>query len=139
MCQLTHQGVRYICMQGNNICKKHLLIAWLTLISGISPANTNSPTASPDGVRPILTSTAIKKEVRPARAKALVNHVKRSYIANSSIDDNDEDDADILDLHTGYRRPRVVDNDDEELSDYVKLRLAVARARAMEIYRSKIA
>ena len=139
MCQPNAPYTRYVYMQGNNICKKHLLIVWLVLLSGISLANTNSPTSSPDGVRPILTPTAIKKEVRPARAKALVNHVKRSYIANSSIDDNDEDDADILDLHTGYRRPRVVDNDDEELSDYVKLRLAVARARAMEIYRSKIA
>jgi len=126
-------------MQGNNICKKHLLIAWLILTSGISLANTNSPTANLDGINPTVTQTATRKEVRPARAKALVNHVKRSYIANSSIDDNDDDDADILDLHTGYRRPRVVDNDDEELSDYVKLRLAIARARAMEIYRSKFA
>jgi hypothetical protein len=126
-------------MQGNNICKKHLLIAWLILTSGISLANTNSPTANLDGVKTTPTQTATRKEVRPARAKALVNHVKRSYIANSSIDDNDDDDADILDLHTGYRRPRVVDNDDEELSDYVKLRLAIARARAMEIYRSKFA
>lgn len=126
-------------MQGKHICKKHLLIAWLILTSGISLANTNSPTVSLDGVKTTLTQTAIKKEVRPARAKALVNHVKRSYIVDSSIDDNDDDDADILDLHIGYRRPRIVDYDDEELSDYVKLRLAIARARAMEIYRSKFA
>jgi hypothetical protein len=124
-------------MQGNNICKKHLLTVWLILLSGISLANTNSPTASPDGVRPIHSPTATRKEVRPARAKALVNHVKRSYIANSSIDDEDDDDADIMDLHIGYRRPRIVEPDDEELSDYIRIRLAVARARAMEIYRSK--
>jgi len=125
-------------MQGKHICKKHLLIAWLILTSGISLANTNSPTANLDGVKTTPTQTATRKEVRPARAKALVNHVKRSYIVDSSIDDNDDDDADILDLHTGYRRPRVVDNDDE-LSDYIKLRLAVARSRAMAIYRSKSA
>jgi len=125
-------------MQGKHICKKHLLIVWLTFISGTSLANTNHPTSSLDGVNPTVTQTATRKEVRPARAKALVNHVKRSYIADSSIDDNDDDDADILDLHTGYRRPRVVDNDDE-LSDYIKLRLAVARSRAMSIYRSKSA
>ena len=124
-------------MQGKNICKKHLLTVWLILLSGTSLANTNQPTSSLGGVKPITTQTATRKEVRPARAKALVNHVKRSYIVNSSIDDSDDDDADILDLHTGYRRPRVVDNDDEELSDYVKLRLAVARARALAIYRSK--
>jgi hypothetical protein len=126
-------------MQGKHICKKHLLIVWLIFISGTSPASTNHPTSSLDGVNPTVTQTATRKEVRPARAKALVNHVKRSYIADSSIDDNDDDDADILDLHIGYRRPRVVDNDDEELSDYIKFRLAVARARAMEIYRSKVA
>jgi hypothetical protein len=126
-------------MQGKHICKKHLLIVWLTFISGTSLANTNHPTSSLGGVNPTVTQTATRKEVRPARAKALVNHVKRSYIVDSSIDDNDDDDADILDLHIGYRRPRVVDNDDEELSDYVKLRLAVAQSRAMAIYRSKSA
>jgi len=45
-----------------------------------------------------------------------------------------------LDCHLGYSRPKVykVDakvTDDEPLSDYVTVRLAVARAKAMQKYR----
>jgi hypothetical protein len=127
-------------MQGNNTCKKHLLTVWLVLLSGISLANTSNPTPNPDGANQITTRTGIRKEVRLARAKALVNHVKRSHtVSLISMDDEDDDDADILDLQVGYRRPRIIEDDDIELSDYVKLRLAIARARAMEIYRSKLA
>jgi hypothetical protein len=47
-----------------------------------------------------------------------------------------------LDCHRAYSRPKVyevdikvIDLDDEPLSDYVIVRLAVARAKAMQKYR----
>jgi hypothetical protein len=60
-----------------------------------------------------------------------------------SLDDSDDDDGvDDVDFQVGFRRPDVVkisDHDDsldqDDLSDYVIVRLAVARARAMERYR----
>jgi hypothetical protein len=47
-------------------------------------------------------------------------------------DDNYEIDSDDV-LQTGFRRPELVelDNDDDELSDYVKFRLFLARQLAL--------
>ena len=58
----------------------------------------------------------------------------------SDLDDSDGGDYDEIDLQVGYRRPEPVQykvpyDDDEPLSDYVTVRLAVARARAMARYR----
>lgn len=63
--------------------------------------------------------------------------------SNTIIDDDDDDDGpEELDFHRSYGRPKVykvdekvVDLDDEPLSDYVIVRLAVARAKAMQKYR----
>jgi hypothetical protein len=60
-----------------------------------------------------------------------------------SLDDSDDDDGvDDVDFQVGFRRPdiaKISDHDDsldqDDLSDYVTVRLAVARARAMERYR----
>ena len=56
----------------------------------------------------------------------------------SEVDDGDNDGYDDTDIHVGYRRPDPVcdgDLDQDNLSDYVIARLALARARAMERYR----
>jgi hypothetical protein len=55
-------------------------------------------------------------------------------------DDSDDDDDTVQDIHVGPGRPRIVedkksDSDDDELSPYVTVRLAVARAKAMAKYR----
>jgi len=59
------------------------------------------------------------------------------------LEDDDDDDAeDFPDLHVAYRRPDLEkctdkcqhDNDDD-LSDYVLVRLALARAKALQRYR----
>ena len=62
--------------------------------------------------------------------------------SNLSIDDNDDDDGpEDLDLHRSFSRPKVYEVDekvmdlDMPLSDYVTVRLAVARAKAMQKYR----
>jgi hypothetical protein len=63
--------------------------------------------------------------------------------SNTIIDDDDETDGpDEVDYHRSYGRPKVyavdekvIDFDDTPLSDYVIVRLAVARAKAMQKYR----
>ena len=57
-----------------------------------------------------------------------------------TLDDNDDDSGvDDVDFQVGFRRPELPvcdgDLDQDDLSDYVIARLAVARARAMERYR----
>ena len=63
--------------------------------------------------------------------------------SNLIIDDDDDDDGpEDLDCHRAYGRPKVykvnekvVDLGDAPLSDYVIVRLAVARAKAIAKYR----
>ena len=60
----------------------------------------------------------------------------------SEIDDDNDDGYNDIDLQVAYRRPTLVpcdfhcDHDQDELSDYVLVRLAVARAKAMAHYRT---
>ena len=55
-------------------------------------------------------------------------------------DDEEPEEFDDLDLHVSYSRPRLekrklsLTDDDEELSDYVKVRLALARLKALKKY-----
>ena len=37
-------------------------------------------------------------------------------------------------MHTVYRRPKLIEDDEEGISDYVKVRLLMARLKAMEKY-----
>ena len=60
----------------------------------------------------------------------------------SEIDDDDDDGYDDTDLHVAYRRPTLIpcddrcyDHDQNELSDHVLVRLAIARAKAINRYR----
>ena len=60
----------------------------------------------------------------------------------SEIDDDDDDGSDEIDLHIAYRRKELEKcsedcqhDEDEELSDYVLVRLALARAKAMLLYK----
>ena len=76
---------------------------------------------------------------RPLLKKPLNQQVNNTTIW--SFDDDDTVDVDvILDLHVARRRP-VLEFDQipilEELSDYVTVRLAVARAKAMQVYYEK--
>lgn len=62
----------------------------------------------------------------------------------SELDDSDDDDSDEFpDLQIAYRRPTLVsieciDSPDvpDNLSDYIVVRLAVARAKALSKYRN---
>lgn len=85
----------------------------------------------------LVNRTAMKSALVHATPRAQ----RRLLVINDLTDDENDDPLgpDELDLHAPYRRPRIVDNSpDEGVSDYVAVRLAVARARAMEIYRNKM-
>jgi hypothetical protein len=69
---------------------------------------------------------------------------QQPLLSNTIFDDSDDDGgSDDPDYQRGYSRPKVHKvketvtdfDDDEPLSDYVTVRLAVARAKAMQKYR----
>ena len=50
-------------------------------------------------------------------------------------EDDDYDDLSVIDFQQGYRRPKLVDDKETDVSDYITIRLAVSRAKAMQKYR----
>jgi hypothetical protein len=87
----------------------------------------------------------LPKALSLSRTKKLQLKLSQQHplLSNTIIDDDDDDDGpEELDFHRAYGRPKVckveekvTDFDDEPLSDYVTVRLAVARAKAMLKYR----
>jgi hypothetical protein len=77
--------------------------------------------------------------LNPSRTKKL--QLKLLQLPNNLIicDGDDNDGPEDLDCHRSYGRPKVdkkvIDLDNESLSDYVIVRLAVATAKAMQKYR----
>ena len=82
---------------------------------------------------------------RPTATPNAQAHVKHKRIVKSKVqrvqpfglDDNDDDVVQNDDLATGYRRRDLnkIELEDNDLSDYVKIRLMIARMKAMEAYR----
>ena len=68
---------------------------------------------------------------------------QRPQLSNTIIDEDDDDGGpEELDYHRAYGRPKVyyvdekvIDLGDEPLSDYVTVRLALSRAKALTKYR----
>ena len=68
---------------------------------------------------------------------------QRPLLSNTIIDEDDDDGGpEELDYHRAYGRPKVcyvdeivTDLDDQPLSDYVTVRLALSRAKALLKYR----
>jgi hypothetical protein len=62
-------------------------------------------------------------------------------VVNSVLDDDNTDYYDELpDLQVGYRRPELIDQTatvDGDISYEIKIRLALARMRALEAYTKK--
>jgi hypothetical protein len=82
------------------------------------------------------------KHLLPRPQQRLLSQLRSN--SNFYVDDDDDDDdgPDAVDFQIGFRKPeleKVLDQqgdlDQDDLSDYVIVRLAVARARAMERYR----
>jgi hypothetical protein len=66
---------------------------------------------------------------------------KQKPLSNLQLEDNDDDYYnETPEFQTGYRRPELVDCTAEvhdDLSDEIKLRLVLARKRALERYHEK--
>jgi len=116
-------------------------IAVLVLIAFLGLSTSQAKMTSVERVevfhkRSVLMNRTVTKSVL---VHAIPRTQRRLLITNNLIDDENDDPPgpDELDLQSPYTRPRIVkshDNDDD-LSDYVTVRLAVARARAMQKYR----
>ena len=123
---------------------KRIVVLVILVFLGLNPSQakmTSTERAFISHKRSVLMSQTVTKSVL---ARAAPRSHKRLLIINELIDDENDDPpgSDELDLHVTYRRPEFVDVpydnlDNEELSNYVQIRLAVARARAMSVYRSK--
>ena len=117
-----------------------LAVMALTLFLVLSPsqAKTNASAQDPDfRERFVLKTQTQTKNVRVLAAK---KHQRRLLITNDLSDGDDgPPGSEELDMQSPYRRPQVVNEPEpvDDLSDYVTVRLAVARARAMEIYHQK--
>lgn len=79
-------------------------------------------------------------QTKSVLARAVSRTKKQLLVINNKLDADDPElpGPDDLDLHKSYSRPRVVKEQElleDELSDYITIRLAVARAKAMEKYR----
>jgi hypothetical protein len=77
------------------------------------------------------------KHLLPRSQQRLLSQLR----SNPSELDDDDDDAfdDFPDIQVSYRRPTLIACDDkchnqDELSDHVLVRLAIARAKAMDRY-----
>jgi hypothetical protein len=76
------------------------------------------------------------------RTKRQLLQLSQQHQLPSDIEgDEGQDEYEDQDLHRGFNRPRLdkteFDDDDEELSDYVKIRLLVARMKALQKYNEK--
>jgi len=93
-----------------------------------SPYEWVARTATPEGrVRVTITKT---------KAKLHLPKTQRSII-RLALNDNDDDYYDERpEFQVGYRRPEPIDQtaDVEDISDEIKIRLVLARKRAMEAY-----
>ena len=115
-----------------------LILAMLSLIAPLSSAQTNPPlsnthlewparTVTPEGrVRVIITKN--KPRLHLAR--------QQRPVVLLSLNDDDADYYDEPpDLQVGYRRPELVNQTAElhdDISDEIKIRLALARMKALE-------
>jgi hypothetical protein len=119
---------------------KRLAVLVTSVFLALSPSQAKTSDvvqATPYQTRSVLKT---RMQTKSVLVRAVPKH-QRKFLATNILLIDDEDNGpagpDELDLHTLFRRPKVVDTpvDDADVSDYVRIRLEVARARAMEKYR----
>jgi hypothetical protein len=92
--------------------------------------------------KPSLPQQRLPRRQRLQKAKPK-QHLPRKLkpLSNLQLEDNDDDYYDELpEFQVGYRRPELVNQTGEvhdDLSDEVKLRLVLARKKALERYHEK--
>lgn len=113
---------------------KKLAVTALTLFlvlsssqASTSPAKKVSVSQQHSGLKnPTRTKSVLARAVPRARRQLVV----------TDVTDDDPAGPDELDMHQSYRRPELVqDSDtDSEMSEYVRMRLLIARIRALQKY-----
>ena len=93
----------------------------------------------------VLSQLNLPKTKRLQLKLSLQNQQRQQYplLSNTTIEEDDDDDGpEELDYHRAYGRPKVysvdekvIDLGDDPLSDYVTVRLALSRAKALLKYR----
>jgi hypothetical protein len=75
------------------------------------------------------------------QTKRLLLSLPQLQPSNFELCDEGYDSENEVELHRSYNRPRLITVDfnenDDEVSDYVATRLALAREKAMQAYREK--
>jgi hypothetical protein len=84
---------------------------------------------------------SLHQRLLPKQTKRLLLSLPQLQLSNFELDDEDYDIETDVELHRSYNRPRLVEvnleEDDDEVSDYVAMRLALAREKAMKAYYEK--
>jgi hypothetical protein len=117
-----------------------LAVTALSLFLVLSPsqAKTSATTKVLDSHKHSVSMSQMRTKNVLAR---VVPRAHRRLLITNDVSDGDDGPpgTDELDLHAPYRRPELVreSNSVDDVSDYVAVRLAVARARAAEVYRKK--
>jgi hypothetical protein len=110
----------------------------LSAVLSLSQAKTNTVAQVQDYPRHSVSMSQMQTKSVAVRA---AKKTQRKFIEANDLTDPENDDLpgpDEVDLQVPYRRPSIVNvpvDPDEPLSDYITVRLAVARARAMARYR----
>lgn len=117
-----------------------LVLTALSLFLALNPsqAKTSATAQVLDSHKRSVSMSQMRTKSVLARA---VPRAQRRLLVTNDVSDGDDGPPgpDELDLQSSYRRPKLVETPDSsnDVSDYIAIRLAVARARAMEIYRTK--
>ena len=118
-----------------------LLLATLSLTAPTSSAQPILPSSNTHLEWPAQTATAegrVRVIITKTKPRILLAKSQRP-IGKLFLDDQDDDYYDDLpELQIGYRRPELVKvdvvTDDVDLTDEIKIRLAVARLKALKKY-----
>jgi hypothetical protein len=121
---------------------KKLAVLALIVFLGLNTSLAKTMSVEREAVSPKHSGLKTRMPTKNVLVHAIPRTQRRLLITNNLIDDENDDPPgpDELDLQSPYTRPRIVknkDHNDDDLSEYVTVRLAVARARAMAAYRNK--
>jgi len=119
---------------------KKLAVTALTLFLVLNPSQAKTSAAAQAQEFPKRSVSKTQMRTKSVLARAVPRAQRRLFVTNDLTDVNDGPPGpDELDLQSSYRRPELVKIREtvDDVDDYVTVRLAVARARAIEIYRAK--
>lgn len=115
-----------------------LAIAVIFLLT-LSPGKTNAATISEFRLHSVSKKATVTKNVL-VRAMPRAQRIALKAANILEADDDGDDDYDDIDMQVAYNRPRLIKSqhdNDIDISDYAKIRLALAREKALQAYNKK--